>query len=103
VTDWVEREIRRMLAEVSQLGVEAVAVLPENTSLFDDVFGLDSLAGAQLIALVHEKFGVDIASEDLNLDSLETIATLRDFVRTHSEDSPDEARAVGTNRRELRL
>jgi len=80
VTGRVEDEIRRILAEVLRLHVTVVAALPDDTSLFADELGLDSLAGARLIATIEKEFRVDIAAEDLNLDSLQTIATLRDFV-----------------------
>jgi acyl carrier protein len=80
VNEDMEREIRRILAEVLRKDVRVVAALPDDTLLFNDELGLDSLAGARVIAMILEEFEVDIAAEDLNLDSLETIATLRDFV-----------------------
>ena len=50
--------------------------LPDDTPLFGEGLGLDSLTGLELLTAIRQEFGVDIASEDLNLDSLETIATL---------------------------
>ena len=88
MSDRVERGLQRILAEVSRRQPAAVAALPEETSLFDGL-GLDSLAGAHLITAVLAEFGVDIALEDLNLDSLETIATLRDFVAARTDRNAD--------------
>ena len=85
---WVERRLRRILAEVSRRQPATVAALPEGPPLFGGL-GLDSLAGAHLITAVLAEFGVDIALDDLNLDSLETIATLRDFVVVRTSQNVD--------------
>jgi acyl carrier protein len=42
--------------------------------------GLDSLTGTLLLRQVRHTFGVDVAAEDLNLDSLATLGTLVTFV-----------------------
>ena len=42
--------------------------------------GLDSLAGTLLLRQVRDRFGVDVAAEDLNLDALATVATLTAFI-----------------------
>jgi acyl carrier protein len=83
VPDRVEDGVRGLLA--GALGVEAsrVAALPAGTRLFDEL-GLDSLSGTRLLDAVRERYGVDIAAEDLNLDSLETIGSLAGFVRRHA-------------------
>jgi acyl carrier protein len=70
--------IRSILEEV--LGTEGVAQLPDETRLFGADVALGSLTGARVLRLVRERFGVDVASEDLNLDALETIGTLSAFV-----------------------
>ncbi len=33
-----------------------------------------------LLTAIRDRYQVDVADEDLNLDSLQSIATLRDFV-----------------------
>ena len=42
--------------------------------------GLDSLTGTLLLREIQQRFGVDVAGEDLNLDSLATLGTLAAFV-----------------------
>lgn len=78
MTQDVEGGIRSILTEV--LGSEAVAELPDDTPLFGEGVALGSLTGARVLRMIHERFGVDVAAEDLNLDALETIGTLCEFV-----------------------
>ena len=65
-----------MIARALERDSADVARLPDDTPLFGEGLGLDSLTGLELLTAIRQEFGVDIASEDLNLDSLETIATL---------------------------
>ncbi|HET9896019.1 MAG TPA: acyl carrier protein [Streptosporangiaceae bacterium] len=74
----VAEGIRAILAELA--GDDAALSAPPGTPLLRAGLGLDSLRGALLLTRVREAFGVDIAGEDLNLDSLATIATLTTFV-----------------------
>ncbi|MFF3844559.1 acyl carrier protein [Streptomyces sp. NPDC002328] len=79
----VEAELRSMIAEAARLDPAAVAELPSDTELFGPLIGLTSLAGVTLLGAVHTRFGVDVAALDLSLDSLQSIATLADFVAEH--------------------
>ena len=44
----------------------------------------DSLTGTLLLVEIQHRFGVDVAAEDLNLDSLATLATLATFLAEHA-------------------
>ena len=74
----VEVEIRRILGELT--GQPLPPGLPSDTPLLRDGVGLDSLGATLLLNRVRERFGVDVADEDLNLDSLRSIALLAAFV-----------------------
>jgi acyl carrier protein len=74
----VAAELRWLLAEVT--GRPELAELPAQTPLFGGGVGLDSLAGTLLLRRIQRQYGVDVAAEDLNLDSLETLATLAAFI-----------------------
>jgi acyl carrier protein len=76
--DAIAAELRQVLAEVT--GRPELAGLPLQTSLFGGGVGLDSLAGALLLRQVQRRYGVDVAADDLNLDSLETLGTLAAFI-----------------------
>ena len=74
----VAAELRLILAEVT--GRPDLAGVPAETPLFGGGVGLDSLAGTLLLRRVQRRYGVDVAAEDLNLDSLENLATLAAFI-----------------------
>ncbi|MFF4588650.1 acyl carrier protein [Streptomyces sp. NPDC001388] len=79
----VERELRSMIAEAARLDPDLVQALPADTELFGPEIALTSLAGVTLLGAVDARFGVDVAALDLSLDSLQSIATLADFVAAH--------------------
>ena len=77
--------MRALLARVLERDSADVARLPDDTPLFGEGLGLDSLTGLELLTAIRQEFGVDIASEDLNLDSLQTIGTLGDYLSRSSK------------------
>jgi len=74
----VTDDLRAFLA--SATGRDELLHLPPGTALFGDAVGLDSLTGTLLLREIQRRFGVDVAGEDLNLDSLATLGTLAAFV-----------------------
>jgi acyl carrier protein len=78
VSDDVATELRRLLAEVT--GRPELVDVPAHAPLFGGGVGLDSLAGTLLLRQIQRRYGVDVAAEDLNLDSLQSLGTLADFV-----------------------
>ena len=73
--------LREILIRVT--GRDQAAALAPDTPLFRDGAGLDSLTGTLLLREVRRQFGVDVAAEDLNLDSLASLATLAAFIAEH--------------------
>ena len=71
-------QLRQMLVQVT--GRAELADIPADTALFSAGVGLDSLAGTLLLRQVQRRYGVDVAAEDLNLDSLESLGTLAAFI-----------------------
>ena len=82
----VDARVRSLLARVLEQNVEYVLGLPENTPLFGGGLSLDSLTGLELLTGVDQEFSVDIAADDLNLDSLQTIGTLVDYLSGRMRD-----------------
>lgn len=70
----------RLLAESLGLPATEVAGFDDATPLFGPPLGLGSLSGARLLGRILEETGVDVATLDLNLDSLASIGALRAFV-----------------------
>ena len=82
----VDARVRSLLARVLEQSVEDASSLPENTPLFGGGLALDSLTGLELLTGIEQEFGVDIAADDLNLDSLQTIGTLVDYMSGRLRD-----------------
>ena len=77
-------DLRQILASVT--GRAELADIPADLPLFGGGAGLDSLTGTLLLREVRRRFGVDVAAEDLNLDALATLGTLRDFIAARTAD-----------------
>lgn len=74
----VTEAILGMLADLT--GRPQPPNLRPDTPLLRDGVGLDSLAATLLLTRVRQTFGVDVADEDLNLDSLASLGALVTFV-----------------------
>ncbi len=74
ITDY----LRAFLAAAT--GRDELLHIPPAAALFGTAVGLDSLTGTLLLREIQRRFGVDVADEDLNLDSLATLGTLTAFV-----------------------
>ena len=83
----IDERVRGLLAKVLELEVGYVAELPGSTPLFGSGLSLDSLTGLELLTGIEAEFGVDVAAEDMNLDSLESIETLVDYLSAGQSDS----------------
>ena len=86
-------ELRQVLATAT--GRPELSAITLDTPLFGDGVGLDSLTGTLLLRQVRQRFGVDVAAEDLNLDSLATVGTLAEFVGARIELAGEAGRAEG--------
>ena len=67
-------QIRQLLAYLT--GNSRPLDAPLETALLRDGIGLDSLGGTVLLTEIERRYGVDIAGQDLNLDSLASMGTL---------------------------
>jgi acyl carrier protein len=74
----IAAELRQMLARIT--GRDELAGLPVDAPLFGDAVALDSLTGTLLLREIQQRFGVDVAGLDLNLDALATVGTLASFI-----------------------
>jgi acyl carrier protein len=83
----VARRVRALLARVLELEPIYVQGLPDTTPLFGGGLSLDSLTGLELLTGIEAEFGVDIAADDLNLDSLQTIGTLTAYLLGQRDSS----------------
>lgn len=83
----VGKRVRLLLAKVLDRDSADMMALRDDAPLFGSGLSLDSLTGLELLAAIEAEFGVDIAAEDLNLDSLQTVGTLTAYLASHSDSS----------------
>lgn len=77
-------EVRSLVAEV--LGISArLESLTESTALLGSMPELDSMAVAELIAAIEEKFGFELDEADFTADIFDTVGSLSDFVAAHRQ------------------
>jgi acyl carrier protein len=77
-------EVRTLVAEV--LGItDRLSSLTEATALLGSMPELDSMAVAELIASIEEKFGFEVDEADLTADVFDTIGSLSDFVAAYRQ------------------
>ena len=79
-------ELRQILAAVTRR--PELLAAPADAPLFGTGIGLDSLAGTLLLREIESRYGVDVAGEDINLDTLASLATLADFIQARSAGQP---------------
>jgi acyl carrier protein len=72
-------EVKSLIAEV--LGIEdRLDSINASTALIGGLPELDSMAVAELLAAIEERFGVELDYADITIDILETVGTLTAFV-----------------------
>jgi acyl carrier protein len=74
----LEQRLRSAIAEVAGCQPDSFDL---DEPLFRGGLELDSLSGAALISSLESEFGLSIADEDLNLESLQSVRTLCRFIR----------------------
>jgi S-adenosylmethionine decarboxylase len=78
------KELRKTLASIT--GDPTMLDLSGSTRLIGGGVGLDSQSGARLLAAVLDRYQVDVAAEDLNLDALASLDTLAQFIEARVDN-----------------
>jgi acyl carrier protein len=73
----VEQRLRSIIAAIT--GGEPDSFIAD-APLFRGGLELDSVSGAELLTSVEQEFGISIADEDLDLESLYSLQTLSNFI-----------------------
>jgi S-adenosylmethionine decarboxylase len=76
-------ELRNALVSIT--GDPTMLDMPGSTRLIGGGVGLDSQSGARLLSVVLDRYQVDVAAEDLNLDALASLDTLARFIEERAE------------------
>jgi acyl carrier protein len=78
--DGINRRIRELLSGIA--GVPSSSITP-TTPLLGTGLELDSVAATALLAAIDHEFGVNVLEEDMDLDCLDSVGTLAEFVFGH--------------------
>nr|WP_314443961.1 acyl carrier protein [uncultured Sphingomonas sp.] len=76
----VDPALRQLLAETLGFSDARVAAFDENTELFGALPEFDSMAVANLLTGIEEKFGVLIEDSDVEAEDFATFGSLKAFV-----------------------
>lgn len=82
----VEDRLRGILVEVLFVDADVAAAMREDTGLFGELPELDSMAVANLITAIEDRFGIVVDDEDVDGEMLETFGGLALFVRRALEN-----------------
>jgi acyl carrier protein len=77
----VDPALRQLLAETLGLPESQVATFDDRTELFGALPEFDSMAVANLLTGIEERFGVLIEDSDVEAEDFATFGSLKTFVR----------------------
>ena len=75
-------EVKALVAETLGI-VDRLGSLDASTGLLGEMPELDSMAVAELVTAIEDKFGFEIDDADVTTDMFETIGTLTAFVEAN--------------------
>lgn len=76
----IDAPLRALLADVLGLSEETVAAFETDTELFGALPEFDSMAVANLLTGIEERFGLLIEDSDVEAEDFATFGTLKAFV-----------------------
>jgi acyl carrier protein len=77
----LESELKGIV--INDLGMKHISLdeFADDTPLFVEGIGLDSLDAVELVVQIQKKFGIKVESIEENREAMATVATLASFIR----------------------
>ncbi len=77
----IENELKEMV--INDLGMKHISLddFADDTLLFGEGIGLDSLDAVELVVLIQKKYGIKVESIEENREAMTSVATLAAFIR----------------------
>ncbi len=81
----LETELKEMV--INDLGMKDIELeeFSDDTLLFGEGIGLDSLDAVELVVLIQKKYSINVENIEDNREALATIASLAEFVRQQQQ------------------
>ncbi len=81
----LETELKEMV--INDLGMKDIELgeFSDDTLLFGEGIGLDSLDAVELVVLIQKKYSINVENIESNREALATIASLAEFVRQQQQ------------------
>ena len=87
----LNRKLKEMIIEELQIEDLTPDEIDDDTPLFGDGLGLDSLDAVELVVQLQVHFGVEIKNIEEGKPALQSINTLAQFIKTRKAESVNEA------------
>ena len=84
MSNTVINELKKIIAEELDVNL-IVEEIDENTSLFEEGLGFDSIAIVELISFIEERFEIEFSDSELNPEHFTSLKILADFIISKKE------------------
>lgn len=94
-TATIREKLKRLIVETLRLDGLTVDKIQDDTPLFGDELGLDSVDALELVVALEKEFGIKIKSYEVDKTVFRSVDSLADFIARNVHRTQAEARPRG--------